>query len=273
MNLEKSISVGIVTYYTDRSLDLDLNLHILNKTLSYLNNHTYIGKVILIDNSPKSFSFAIDTGLEKVEYIYQNGLNHGFGKGHNIVSKYIDSYRYHLILNPDVSFDNKSDCISTLVDFLETNDTAVMVQPLIVDYRSNKIIRTCKKNPTFIIQFIRGFCPKGLLPIWKRYNDWYEMSDVAYRKKYIESQYLSGSFMLCKKKALDSIGWFDESYFLYLEDADLTRMLSSIGRCIHYPEEFIRHLWNRGSHRNLFHRWQAIKSFIIYTLKWGLKIL
>ena len=38
--------------------------------------------------------------------------------------------------------------------------------------------------------------------------------------------------MFVRSSAFEKVGGFDERYFLYLEDADLTRVLSLVGKCI-----------------------------------------
>ena len=98
------------------------------------------------------------------------------------------------------------------------------------------------------------------------------MRSIAYKANPVESSYLSGCFMLCRRKSLDKVKWFDERYFMYLEDADLTRSLSLHGKCIHYPKIEIKHVWAKGSHKKLNLRLIAIISFIKYSLKWGLKL-
>jgi GT2 family glycosyltransferase len=43
------------------------------------------------------------------------------------------------------------------------------------------------------------------------------------------TDYVIGSFMVCRRRALDEIGWFDESIFLFGEDQDLCRRLRGAG--------------------------------------------
>ena len=67
-------------------------------------------------------------------------------------------------------------------------------------------------------------------------------------------------------------GGFDERYFLYLEDADLTRKLSSFGRCVHFPCASVTHKWGRGNHKDLRLSIVNIISACKYFLKWGLTL-
>ena len=65
---------------------------------------------------------------------------------------------------------------------------------------------------------------------------------------------------------------FDEEFFLYLEDADLTRGMQSYGKCLHVPYLSIVHQWQRGSYKNPKLMYWNILSFFIYSNKWGLKL-
>ena len=61
-------------------------------------------------------------------------------------------------------------------------------------------------------------------------------------------------------------------YFMYLEDADLTRRLSKVGKCVHNPNLEIFHVWERANHKKIAMVYQAIKSYYIYSKKWGLRL-
>ena len=149
-----------------------------------------------------------------------------------------------------------------------------MVQPLIFDYKGDNIQYLCKKNPSLLIQIIRGFFRTKIekLPLLFKYNYDYEMRDLAYSNSIVESTYLSGSFMLCRTDLLDIVDWFDERFFMYLEDADLTRRLSKFGKCVHNPFFKVRHVWAQGSRKNNYLRIIACISFVKYSLKWGLNL-
>ncbi len=178
-------------------------------------------------------------------------------------------------MNPDIILHDLS-AIEKLINYMENHNNISLIQPLIIDSNSSSIQHLCKRNPTFYAQFIRAFMPVWAMEnLWflRSYNNWYEMRSKAYGKVPVESQYLSGCFMLCRRKCLDNVNWFDERYFMYLEDADLTRTLSYYGKCLHYPLAEIKHVWAKGSHKKLNLKITAIKSFIKYSLKWGLEFI
>jgi GT2 family glycosyltransferase len=54
----------------------------------------------------------------------------------------------------------------------------------------------------------------------------------AHRSGYVNKLY--GGFMLVRREALDQAGWFDERYFMYAEDADLSRTLATLRWKLYY---------------------------------------
>jgi GT2 family glycosyltransferase len=84
--------------------------------------------------------------------------------------------------------------------------------------------------------------------------------------------YLSGCCMLIKREAFEKISGFDERYFLYLEDADITRSLAQHGRCVHLPVAGVVHGWGRGNYRKLGLMLVNIVSAWRYFRKWGLTL-
>ena len=78
--------------------------------------------------------------------------------------------------------------------------------------------------------------------------------------------------MLARSDAFQRVGGFDERYFLYLEDADLTRSLAQQGRCVHLPVAGVVHGWGRGNYRNLRLMVVNLISAWRYFAKWGLSL-
>ena len=81
--------------------------------------------------------------------------------------------------------------------------------------------------------------------------------------------YLSGCFMFLRTDTLKRVGLFDERYFLYPEDIDLTRRIHAVCRTVYYPDVQVVHHHARGSYRNpkmlAVHLWNMAK----YFNKWG----
>ena len=87
--------------------------------------------------------------------------------------------------------------------------------------------------------------------------------------KIIEVPQLSGSFMLINTAILEKSGIFDERYFMYLEDVDLTRRVSEYAKTIFYPAVHIVHEHHRGSYSSIHLLFRHISSAIKYFCKWG----
>jgi hypothetical protein len=81
--------------------------------------------------------------------------------------------------------------------------------------------------------------------------------------------YLSGCFMALRVEALRKIGLFDERFFMYPEDIDLTRRMAECYRTTYFPKVRVVHDHARESYRNYRMLWVHIKNMIIYFNKWG----
>ena len=269
------ITVSIVTFSNEKNFCIsNKKFKILQNSIIYLCKIKIIKNILIIDNSLKPYFSSLSDTNNKIIYKHLKGENLGYGKAHNLSKKYLNMEKYHIVLNPDIIF-YENNVITNLFEFMEKNKNVSLVQPLIKSYPDGSIQKVCKNNPTLLIQILRGFFNPLLkkIKLFSRYNDWYEMDKLAYGKDYINSEFLSGCFMFFRIEDLNTIGWFDEKFFMYLEDADITRRLSLIGKCIHKPDISVGHVWERGSHKNFKLRLIAIYSYFIYSLKWGLQIL
>ena len=105
----------------------------------------------------------------------------------------------------------------------------------------------------------------------KRYDEWYTMANKDYSSIF-DVPYLSGCCMIARTSSFIESGGFDQRYFLYLEDADLTRSMSRYGRCVHFPYASVVHSWGRGNYRNIWLMLINIVSAFIYFKKWGIAL-
>jgi GT2 family glycosyltransferase len=81
--------------------------------------------------------------------------------------------------------------------------------------------------------------------------------------------FLSGCFMFLRTEILRTVGLFDEQFFLYTEDTDLSRRIHKHFRTVYFPQVTIYHYHQRGSYQSFWLMWCNIKSAVRYFNKWG----
>ena len=201
------------------------------------------------------------------QYIFSDE-NLGFGKGNNIAMQHSveDEVPYHLLVNPDVYFDEG--VVEKMVDFMDANPDVGLLMPKIT-YPDGSTQFLCKLLPTPFDLIGRRFFSWG--PFRKyvdKRNDIFELRGLCYEQQ-VDVPVLSGSFMLIRTSVIREVGLFDERYFMYLEDFDLCRRIGEVSRTTYFPEVSVVHEYKKGSYfnRRLFKH--HISSAIKYFNKWG----
>lgn len=251
---EYKITAAIVTYRNSESV-------LLKAINSFLNTKMDV-RLYIIDNSPTDELKNICSD-SRIEYIFMNS-NNGFGAGHNVILRSPEKMsKYHLILNPDVSFEQGT--LEKLYDYMEKNPDVGNVMPKII-YPNGELQYLCKLLPTPTDWIIRMFFPFKSIKNKIDYN--LEMRFADYNRE-MNVPYLSGCFMFLRKSVIEEIGVFDEGIFMYGEDTDLNRRIYRRYRTMYYPKVTITHHFEKGSHKNLRLLWIHIKAAIYYLNKWG----
>ncbi len=211
-----------------------------------------------------------DRLANKADFFLRNKDNPGYGRAVNMLFKSFDYQPDYIgVLNIDLSWELQT--FERAFNWLVQHPSVVLAVPKILDERG-KIQKLCKQNPTVLALLSRRFVSQQFKPAWmKRYDQWYVMSDFDYNKVF-EVQYLSGCCMIIKSQSFRRIGGFDERFFLYLEDADITRMLSYEGQCIHLPLVSVTHVWGKGSYKSFFLLLVNVMSAFYYFSKWRVKL-
>lgn len=81
--------------------------------------------------------------------------------------------------------------------------------------------------------------------------------------------YHQGSFMFLRKDALKAAGLFDERFFMYPEDIDLTRRIHRHYRTLYWPGVTITHSHRAASYHSPRMLWIHVTNMIRYFNKWG----
>ena len=229
--------------------------------VSSLRGNPTVKRIFLIDNSEIRNDNYL--GLD-VTYVFNN-INLGYGRGHNIALRqtlYDKMSPIHIVMNADVHLE--PEIIDNIVAYMCQHIDVAMLMPKVY-YPNNKIQYLCRLLPTPIDLFGRRFLPKRFM---RRRVERLEMRHTDYNK-IIEVPHISGCFMTIRTEVLEKSGLFDERFFLYLEDVDLTRRISKWGKTIFYPKVHIVHKHNRGSYSSFKLLMRHITSAYKYFRKWG----
>ena len=189
--------------------------------------------------------------------------NLGFGKGHNSIMDRLTS-DVHFILNPDIQL--TADTLSDLADWMAAHPGVVMTRPGLTfpDGKPQQLpLRRCN---------VRAMVYRQLpcLRFWAKCNDRYLMADKDLTKP-TEIEFCTGSFSAVRTAEFKAVGGFDEHYFMYVEDADLTQKMRTTGKAYLVPQYTAIHAWHRAAHRSLKpFLWQT-GSLLRYFHKWGFK--
>lgn len=252
------ITASIVTY-NDHLLDIEA---ILRSIIA-----SPIRKVWIIDHSDRVFSLReelqqymhrdkdirehIERGFQ-IEYLHEDNIGYGRGNNRAIRLAMEEGCQYHLVVNPDVWF--SSDVIPTIWKYMEEHPEVGQIMPKVL-FLDGKIQPLAKLLPTPMDMFCRMILPEWM---FKRRNKRYELADSGY-KNIMNVPCLSGCFMFFRTSTLQECGLFDERYFMYAEDFDLTRRIHRRFKTLFFPNVSIFHKFNRGSHRSL-------RLFLIHTM-------
>lgn len=232
----------------------------ISPLINTLRKSSVISDIILIDNSPE-----INREFETLEVIYLfNGKNIGYGAAHNIaIQKTIDkNIPYHLVLNPDISF--KPEILNIIALFMNNNSKIGQLMPKVY-YPNGDIQYLCKLLPTPFNLIFRRFLPAT----WtQKLTEKFELRKSGY-SQLLDVPYLSGCFMFLRTEALEEVGLFDERFFMYPEDIDLTRRIHSKYRTVFYPDVSIVHHHAKDSYESLKMLKIHIVNIIKYFNKWG----
>lgn len=259
-------SVGIVTFNSERTIE---------NTIRALLQHwpdELSGQVLVIDNGSTDRTLDLVTALMQdnprlpVQLIHSQAGNCGYGEGHNQAIPHLDS-RIHLIMNPDITILN-ADSIRALVHRLDAEPSTGLVMPKIVD-PAGATQYLARRDLTVLDLFVR-YLPGHW---FARREDYHAMRDQDYDQPF-QIEFASGCLMALRTADFRAIGGFDPRYFLYAEDADLSRMVRQQGFSIWYdPAAVVEHAWERGSYRSLKMFWIHFRSLWQYFHKWGFRLL
>lgn len=247
------ISASIVTYKTHVD-ELALCLQSLASQL--------VDRVYVVDNANEEHMARFCREQPKVVYIGSDNV--GYGAGHNKALRLalVAGARYHLVLNPDVSFDTS--VLDYLVAYMEKNADVAQVQPNIV-YPDGSMQYTCRLLPTPADLVFRRFLPRKMV---ERMNYRYTLAFNDHTRE-MNVPYHQGSFMFFRLECFNEVGLFDERFFMYPEDIDITRRMHRHYRTMFVPGVTVTHVHRAASYQSPKMLMIHMVNMFKYFTKWG----
>ncbi len=203
--------------------------------------------IVAVDN-PSKEEFDLKSGsLGNIPLVViKNNKNLGFSGGNNVAIKYAleNGADYVLILNNDTYVDH--DFLTELLKVAEKGNSVGILVPKIYfapGFEFHKDRYSQKEQG-------RVFWYGGGKMDWANvigYHRGVDEVDKGQYDKTEETEIATGCCMLIKKEVFENVGLFDNKYFLYYEDSDLSVRAKNKGfKIVYVPNSIIWHK-NAGS--------------------------
>jgi len=233
------ISISIVSRGTRQLLDNCLrSLYGVATRVSF--------DVCVVDNGSQDGTLAmLKTSYPQVKLIslpcnqgYTRPMNLGLQSG---------TGRYLMQLNPDTVI--QPGMLDCLLEFMEAHPGVGICTPKVLN-RDGTLQRQCRRSaarPWDVLTYFSGL--SGLFPrsrFFGRYLMTFMDPDTTH-----EAEAVSGSCMLIRREVVDQIGYLDERFFAYQEDADFCFRARQAGWKIMYvPTASLVHFGGEGGSRS-----------------------
>lgn len=185
--------------------------------------------VVIVDNHSSDGSREAAAAAFPEYCFVDTGANLGFGRGNNAARPLVKTPLV-LFLNPDTQL--MPDTLVNVGRCLEQHPDvgALGCRMLYPDGAVQEVGLQWQTNPlTVLLEFlVVTEASRARLRHWLPSVDPNRSGEV---KK------LYGGFILARKEVLDAAGWFDDRYFMYAEDVDLSRTIRVLGWKLFYCSE------------------------------------
>jgi len=189
-------------------------------------------EIIVIDNN------STDNSLDYLKPIFpcvkfiRNNKNLGFSKACN-QGFGLSTGKYILFLNPDTIV--PEDCFLKCISFFENYDDAGAVGVKMLDGRGEFLKESKRSFPSPVTSLFKLFGFARLFSKSKVFSK-YHLGYLDKNKNH-EVDVLAGAFMMVRRKVFEALKGFDEIFFMYGEDIDLSYRIQKLGYKNYYLAE------------------------------------
>lgn len=232
------LSIVIVGYKTR-----GLIKNCLNSILKNLANTKLDYRIAVVDNDSQDGTVEmIRQDFTQVKLIEMGG-NFGYSKAVNRGIRLVKA-KYYFVLNPDTLFLEKN-IVERIYNFMEKHPKIGMVGPKLIN-PDGSIQNSCCRFPSFFLPIYRR-TKLGRVKRFAKKIDKFLMKDWDHdSNSYVD--WVIGTGMFIRRKALKDVGLMDERFFMYFEDTDWCRRFWRCGwKVCYFSDVSIIHYHGRPS--------------------------
>lgn len=248
-----SLSLIIINYNTREDL---------GKCLTTLKEKLGGRETIVVDNGSSDGSREMVAEEFPWARLVDNPGNPGYASACN-KGLAATSHPYALILNSDVEF--LEDGLDEVIDYLDAHPEVGALGPMVLNSDGSRQM-SCRRFPSMRQNIVHGF----LGDFWpdNPFTRSYQMKDMR-REEIREADWVSGAAMFVRRSAVEQVGGFDESYFMYVEDVDLCWRLKRAGFKVVYHPSFrlIHHVGRTSSQQSVRMLYEHHRSMYVFFRK------
>lgn len=236
--LNMHLSVIIVNYNV--KYFLEQCLHSVQKACSQIN-----AEIIVVDNNSTDGSRAyLELLFPAVNFIW-NDSNVGFAKANNQAAL-LAKGTYILFLNPDILV--PEDCFEKCIQFFNANNQAGALGVKMIDGSGTFLKESKRAFPSPLTSLFKLSGLASLFPHSEIFGK-YHLGHLSENENH-EVDVLAGAFIMIPKTVLVAVGNFDERFFMYGEDVDLSFRIQHAGyKNYYFAESCIIHFKGESTKR------------------------
>jgi len=211
-------------------------------------------EIIVVDNASSDGSPDLVRQEFQAVRLITSPANSGFAAACNLGAR-SSSAKYLLFLNPDTLVPPQA--LDSATAFMEAHEVAGVMGCRTVG-RGGRVQPTAYDFPG----------PARVFGLFSGLNRFFKVTRLKGHSKIRQPDYVQGSFLLVRRETFESVGGFDEGFFMYGEDVDLCLRVRRAGKMVYYvPDVTITHYGGGSSPDSLESLEDYIRSLSLLYAK------
>lgn len=239
----KDINIVFLNYFMKADI-----LRAVDSVFLDIKNCPYDVQITVVDNSENldGLKDELAAKYSMVKYVNTGG-NVGFGKGNN-AGFLATPARYYFALNRDTIIPENSKVIERIIKYMDLHPKIGCIGPKLLNM-DGSLQYSCYRFD-FSSLFIK---PLKQINFDQKYKWIRKYSDRLLMKDFNHNEtrpvdWVLGAAIVVRHEVAKQIGWFDDRYFMYLEDCDWCRRMWEAHWPVYYVSEIIiKHVYARES--------------------------